>query len=121
MTRNTILLGIFLIILGVAAYFMTGRASVTAMIPAFVGAPIALLGFIATNEKLRKHMIHLALVLALLGAVAGFMQSAKAMGDPEKAATLYTCLLMAVPCLLYVVLGVRSFIAARKARTAAGE
>ena len=68
--------------------------------------------------------MHAAATVASLGALAGLGQGLSKLGalmgdDPTaKRATIIT-LVMGVLCLIYVVLSVRSFIAARKAREAA--
>ncbi len=49
MAKITIGLGIVLIALGFGSYFGTGQASVTALIPAFFGLPLLLLGLVALN------------------------------------------------------------------------
>ncbi|MCZ6835728.1 MAG: hypothetical protein O7G85_08140, partial [Planctomycetota bacterium] len=64
MARLTIVFGSLLIALGLVVYFVLadpdeqGKVSVTALIPAFFGIPIALLGVVALKEKLRMHAIH---------------------------------------------------------------
>ncbi len=47
MAKITFGLGLVLIVLGLGAYFGTGRESLTALIPAFFGLPLALLGVVA--------------------------------------------------------------------------
>jgi len=44
MPSVTIALGVVLIILGLAGYFLTGAVSVTALIPAFFGLVLAVAG-----------------------------------------------------------------------------
>ena len=72
MARLTITIGILLTLLGVAFYVgLTVAAgthpSVTALIPAFAGLPILLLGVAALKESIRKHAMHGVSLLALLG------------------------------------------------------
>jgi TRAP-type C4-dicarboxylate transport system permease large subunit len=63
--------GVLLIIIGIAGYangLMTERASLTALIPAVFGALLAVFGYIAgAKEDLRKHMMHAAAAVALIG------------------------------------------------------
>lgn len=54
MANLGITLGILLTLLGFGAYFGTGRQSITALIPAFVGLPILALGLVARNPGRRK-------------------------------------------------------------------
>jgi hypothetical protein len=122
-TNATIALGAGLILLGVIAYFATDRASLTALLPAILGAPILLLGLLATREPLRRHAIHGALAIALLGLLGTAPQvialPALLTGDDvERPAAVLTSTITAVACAVYVVAGVRSFIAARRSREA---
>ncbi len=49
MANVTIGLGIVLLALGLGSYFGSGRTSVTALIPAFFGLPLLVLGWLALN------------------------------------------------------------------------
>ena len=60
MPKITIGLGILLILLGLGGYFGTDAKSFTALIPAFVGVPLLLLGCLALKDNLRKHAMHAA-------------------------------------------------------------
>jgi hypothetical protein len=119
MARITLYFGAALILLGVAFYLGTGMKSVTALIPAFLGLPVAILGAAGVNapESRRKHTAHAAVVLTLLGTLAGLGRGIPAMlkESPNMAAVAAT-LLMAALCAAHVALSVRSFIQARKAR-----
>ena len=105
----TIVYASILIAMGVVGYFATGRASVTALIPAFIGIPILLTGLTAQKKiALRPIMLKIALVLAIIGAagafrgVSGFV-SMLGGGDVNKmAVTMQT--LMVVLSIGYVVL-----------------
>ena len=120
MAKMTIGIGCVLIALGVGSYFGTGRASVTALIPAFVGLPLALLGVAALNDRLRKHAMHGAAVIGLLGFVGASRGFAKLPalltgGEVERPVAAYVQIAMALVCLVFVVLCVGSFIKARRA------
>ena len=124
MARITIIVGILLIVLGWGGYFAGGRVSMTALIPAFFGIPIALLGMVALKEKLRKHAMHGAVLFGLLGFVGALVRPVKAMfGEAPFELNLATGsqLVMSAICLVFVILCVKSFIDARKAREAGGE
>ena len=55
MQRLTLVIGGILVVLGVVAYVATGAASVTALIPAFVGLLLVICGLIAgRGERARK-------------------------------------------------------------------
>lgn len=77
MPSITIALGVALIVVGLAGYFLTGAVSLTALIPAAVGLVIALAGGIARDERKRKHAMHAAVLVALLGflgSIRGLLQ-----------------------------------------------
>lgn len=69
MARATIGFGVALIILGLGAYFGSGRASATALIPAFFGVAIALCGGGAMRPEWRLPAIVAAAVVGALGFV----------------------------------------------------
>ena len=98
--------------------------SITAMIPAFFGAPLLLCGLISlAGGKARMHAMHVAAMLGVLGALAGLgrggMVLVKMMGGAEVNGRAMTMtLVMGVICALFTFLCVQSFIAARKAREA---
>ncbi len=123
MARITIGIGVLLVLLGAGFYFGTGMASVTALIPAFFGLPVAVLGAVAMKGDTKVVMIamHIAVVITLLGAIGGLMMGIKNFGVEGKAAPVTAQLIMGAMCVLHVVLSVRSFIAARKARSAGGD
>jgi hypothetical protein len=115
MARLTIIISVLLILLGLVAYFCFAEGdarSVTALIPAFFGIPILACGLIGN-----KVAMHAAMVFALLGVIAplgrlipvsikdGFTFDSKS----------GTMLGMAILCLILLIFGIRSFIAARKA------
>jgi len=118
MPSTTRLFGIVLILLGVVSYVATGRTSVTALIPAFVGVAFVLLALVArSNEALRKHVMHAAVAIGLLAALGVLARAVPAAlngqsGRPAVIAQFIMAALLAG----YVALGVQSFIAARKAR-----
>ena len=53
MGRLTVGFGVVLILVGVVGYFASGAASATALIPAFVGVPMAVAGWMMTRPNLR--------------------------------------------------------------------
>lgn len=113
MPQLTLITGLLLTALGLWGYF-PDKPSVTALIPAFFGLPLALTGLWARSEGSRKAAMHVAVLLTLLGAIGAGMQWKKkefafdAKGSQAQA-------LMTVLCAAHVGLSVRSFIAARRA------
>ena len=107
-----------LIVLGLASYFLTGGVSVTALIPAFFGAVFVVLAIVARSESARKHAMHAAVALGLLGFLGTLrVVPALARGEFNRPAVLAQ-LIMMVMMAVYVALGVKSFKAARRARMA---
>jgi hypothetical protein len=124
MAWPTIICGGLLVILGVVGYLQQpeGNASPTALIPAAIGGVLVLCGLLAFNDKLRKHVMHLAAMVGLLGAVGGFMPlirqyKNKGTFDPTLPSAL-SGEAMIIVCTLFVLMCVKSFIDARKARKA---
>ena len=117
MTATTRLFGIILIVLGIASYVLTDRTSLTALIPAIFGAVLVVCALIARSESARKHAMHAAVAVGLLGARASLGRAIPAVmaGNAGRPAVI-SQLVMAVVLLIYVAFGVQSFIAARRAR-----
>ena len=67
MANVGIVVGIVLVVLGVGAYFGTGGQSVTALIPSFLGVPLAALGLMGRDERRLKMAMHVSVVLAFVG------------------------------------------------------
>ena len=118
MPRIVIVFGLLLILLALLGYFVladpTAR-SATALIPAVAGLPILVAGLVATRPGARKHAMHVAMLFALLGAAAPWMRLAKSFREGfefnEKTGVQLT---MSLLCLVLLVLGIRSFITARR-------
>jgi hypothetical protein len=126
MAKITIGLGLVLIALGLGGYFGAGRASVTALIPAFFGLPLLILGLVALKECRRKVAIHIGVVLGLLGCagtVSGLLKLPALLngGQVERPTAVAIQSAMAIVCLVYMLLYVRSFIKARRANGAQGD
>lgn len=118
MPRIVIVFGLLLILLALLGYFVladpTAR-SLTALIPAAAGLPILVAGLVATRPGARKHAMHVAMLFALLGAAAPWVRLAKSFREGfelnEKTGVQLT---MSLLCLVLLVLGIRSFITARR-------
>ena len=125
MARAAILFGILLIALGLVGYFSPATwgevgekgTSPTALIPAGFGAVLLICGLIVEfAPHTRKHVMHLAAVVGLLGAAGGVMPLTRGPLDLEKASAR-SGILMIVLCGLFVILCIRSFVLARIARS----
>jgi peptidoglycan/LPS O-acetylase OafA/YrhL len=118
--KLTINIGVLLIVLGIASYVLTGAASATALIPSFFGLAFIGLGALAKrSESMRKHSMHAALLLAILGLGGSFggllaMLGALTGDSPERFGAAAGQSIMALICIFFLVAGIRSFIKARK-------
>ena len=110
-----------MILLGIAGYgygLYAGNASLTALIPAAFGVVIMVCGHAAQiAEGARKHLMHVAVTVGLLGFIIPAVRLAGKIGELTLSAAVVSQLLMIVLCLTFVVLCVRSFINARRAGT----
>lgn len=120
MPRITIGLGAILIALGVIAYSATDFASWTALIPSILGLVILVSGLIGLKSQ--KIGIHIGLVVALLGVLGTAMNVIKLgelfAGTAERPAAVVVSTITFVLLIVYIVVGVRSFIAARRWKAA---
>jgi hypothetical protein len=111
--------GILLTVLGVAGYLLTGATSPTALIPVAFGVLFIILGFIARKDSLRRHAMHGAAVVSLLGiagTVGGVISTITLLGGGtvERPEAAIAKTVMAVICIVFLTLAVRSFINARR-------
>ncbi|MEM7807519.1 MAG: hypothetical protein AAF561_05360 [Planctomycetota bacterium] len=124
MPRTTMMIGGLLTALGIVGFLLGGAnaAARTALIPAYAGVPLVLLGLIATRgDKARMIAMHIAVLLAFLGALATIFPIIRRVIPGEATMLAMVSLFgMLGLCGGYVVIAVQSFIAARKARKAAG-
>ena len=122
MPTIAIVFGILLSALGLGAYVGTGSQSVTALIPAFLGAPILLCGILAgIFPKARMHVMHVAALLGLLGTAGGLGMGlpkvgALMAGTAERPVAVSLQLAMGAISIVFLVFCVKSFIDARRAR-----
>jgi hypothetical protein len=110
--------GLSLILIGIAGYvwgMLGGKASVTALIPAFFGLVIALLGaFARSNDSLRKHLMHGALLVALLGFIIPAYRLLSMGGGLSLTPAVVSQAAMALICLIFLIFGIQSFVSARR-------
>jgi len=122
MPNISIICGMLLSLIGIAGYvhgMMNDKASLTALIPFAFGTVLEVLGFVARgNESLRKHLMHVAVVVALLGFVMTAGRLLMKMSELSMSPAVMSQAATAVVCLIFVVLAVRSFVAARAERSA---
>jgi hypothetical protein len=119
MAKLSITYGIIFILMGLISYFEISSESITALIPAFFGVPMLILGWLGMNEKFLKHAMHGAAVLMLLGffgTISGLIKFFKMLGgiQPERPAAVTIQAIIALMSLVFLILAGKSFIDARK-------
>lgn len=119
----TVTLAAVLIAMGLLGYLGSGRASLTALIPSFFGAAFLICGLVAWKAAWRKHAMHAAALVALLGlggsAPGLFKLPALFAGEAERPMAVTVQSLMAILLVVFLILCVKSFIDARRQRKAA--
>ena len=122
MSATTIAFGTALILLGLWGYFGTGTSSPTALIPAGFGIALLACGALARTPAKRKHAMHTAAslgVLGFLGSLRGVVQVKSLIeGTAAHPNAIIAQLIMAGLTLVFTVLCILSFISARKRRLA---
>ena len=118
MSSLSITCGVLLILIGIVGYvygMSTGAASPTALIPAAFGIVIAAMGALgAAKPDLRKHVMHVTVLVALIGFLIPAIRLVSKMSGLTMSAAVVSQLAMALVCLLFVIFAVRSFVAARR-------
>jgi hypothetical protein len=116
--------GLFLIALGLFAFFTSESRPPTALIPAGFGLALAILGLLALRDNLRKHVMHAAAMIGLIGFIGAAAMGVPKLitllsgGEVERPRAVVAQAIMAVTCLVFVGLCVKSFIDARRRRAA---
>lgn len=128
MAKVTLVFALLLIVLGVIFFVATGSHAPTALIPVYFGILLGVLGMLANTPDSKRRMLfmHIAVTVGLIGFLFPGWRGMKdliaqmqgqALLRPE---AMKEELAMAAICLIYVLLSVRSFIAARRQRTSVG-
>ena len=123
MAKVTLTFAVLLVVLGLTGYLGTGSEHPTAMIPAWIGLALGVGGYLAISpkESRRRLFMHTNVTIALLGfigTVAELVRSyihASSAGMPPDQAALAAKITLASLLLIYTILCVRSFKAARRA------
>ncbi len=122
MAKVTLIFALLLVLLGLAGFLGTGSQHPTALIPTWFGLVLGIFGFLAINPNpgRRKLFMHINVTIGLLGflggaveAIRGYVHAKSAGLEPDQIA-LASKLTMTGLLLVYVILCVRSFIAARR-------
>ena len=119
MPNAAIVCGALLILIGIIGYtsgVMSDKASITALIPAFFGIVLNTLGLLAKmKEDLRKHLMHAAILVALVGFIAAAGRLVLRFGELSMTPAVISQIAMAIVCLIFVILAIKSFADARRA------
>jgi len=107
--------------LGVGGWLVTGAQHKTALIPCIFGLFYFVFATLYKKVSLRMHVMHGAALIALLGALAtarSVIQAVRwASGTlPSRPTAVISQLLMCVFSVIFLVLTIQSFIAARRGR-----
>ena len=120
MPEISIAVGLIFTIWGIAAYILSDMASITAMIPMFVGGPIFTMGLLSqARPDKRKTFMHISAMFGLLCALGGLRLPMILMDDDSSNLLIASHAILLVLGGLYTYLCVQSFIWARKQREAA--
>jgi hypothetical protein len=123
MAKVTLVFAACFIALGLIGFIGTGSEHYTALIPAALGLLLGIFGALSFSPDAgrRKLFMHINVTLGLLGflgTVMGLIQWFQMLAGAtlKNPPATESKAVMALLCLIYVALCVRSFIAARKAR-----
>ena len=121
MAKVTLVFAVAFIALGLVGFISTGSVHYTALIPAGLGLLLGIFGVLSFNPNRRKLFMHINVTLGLLGFLGTAMGLVQwflmlAGTTVKHPPAVESKAIMALLCLIYVALCVRSFIAARKAR-----
>lgn len=122
MAKLTIWFGLLIAVVSSGFWIGMGRVETAALHPAGIGVLLILCGFLATTENAKKRMLwmHIAVTLGLIGflttGIRAVIELAKGTAMSINPTGFEERVVIALICLIYVALCVRSFIAARRAR-----
>lgn len=120
MPANAKWCGRLLIAVGLVGYIYgyTWRRELDRSDTRLFGVVLMGLGHLAprTAEATRKHVMHAAVLVALIGFIAASGRLLPRLADLTASAATISQVAMAVICLVFIVLAVRSFAAARSGR-----
>jgi hypothetical protein len=121
MVKTTLVFAVLLIALGLAGYLGTGSQHPTALIPAWIGIALGFGGLLAISpsESRRKIFMHINVTIGVLGFLGGAVEVVRSYVRATFVGTtgltaLASKLALTALLLIYVLLCVRSFAAARR-------
>ena len=121
MAKLTVVFGVVLVAVSAAFWFAGGRLEMAALHPAGVGLVLVLSGLLANTENVKQRMLwmHIAVTFGLIGFLITGIRAGLTLLRGTVAVNPIAFderVVVAVVCFVYVVLCVRSFIAARRTR-----
>jgi hypothetical protein len=116
MASTTIVFGVLLMLLGVGGYLATDAP--TSLIPTYFGVILLVLGFLARAEHMRKHAMHAAAAVGLIGLAGALFSLLRTPIALRPALAVYSQVAMVILTAVFVFLCVKSFRDARRARNA---
>jgi hypothetical protein len=121
--KVTVVFGFVLVVLGAVGFVLTGSTHLTALIPCGIGMLLAVSGALAITDNAKRRMIwmHVAVTVGLLGFLGSFSRAVDEYIQAHGQSLAHPVAVedqaaMAAICLVFVILCVRSFIAARRLR-----
>ena len=120
MAKLTMVFGALLVAISLCFWFVMGTAQTAALHPAGIGVLLILSGALANTENAKRRMLwmHIAVTLGLVGflitGIRAALELAHGFSSIANIAGFYERVVIALVCLLFVGLCVRSFIAARR-------
>lgn len=118
MPSTSIVSGVLLILIGIIGFVFSlfdGNTSPTALIPAAFGLLLVIFGIVArSSENLRKHLMHAAVLIALVGFIIPAWRIVSKISDIKVSLAVLSQTAMALICLVFVILSIKSFIDARR-------
>lgn len=115
----TILFGVGLMVIGIIAYIVSEPSSIDSLLPSLLGLIALALGVGSVFRKeLRKHLMHAAVIIAVMGVLVPVIRMLAYLAEMEynEQVRMARVLLTMLASAAYVYAAVQSFRAVRKNR-----
>jgi hypothetical protein len=124
MAKMTIAFGVLLVAISLGFWLALGRTDMAALHPAGVGLILLVSGLLANTENAKRRMLwmHIAVTFGLIGfliTLVGVVRMSLNGTASALPVVFAERAIVTLVCLVFVAACVRSFISARRARTAA--
>ncbi len=121
MLKVTVVFAVLLIVLGLVGYLGTGSLHPTALIPSWIGVALGFGGLLAISpsESRRKLFMHINVSIGVLGFLGGAVEVVRGyvhgtFTNTAALAAMASKLALTTLMLIYLLLCMRSFTAARR-------